>query len=91
MAKSKMICVLFDKVPEGTHFKKGKYSFLKEDRGRQLIDDGYGREYDPKAGKVITTETPTSDSTKKEIQEYLDRQGTDYPESATKAELLERV
>jgi hypothetical protein len=53
MAQRKgQICILFDQVPEGTHYREGAYSWVPEGEGRQYIDKGYGKEYDPSRGET---------------------------------------
>lgn len=43
--------ILFNEVPEGTKYRKGKWSWVHEPEASQRIKDGYGEEYDPKKGK----------------------------------------
>lgn len=45
--KRNLICVLFDKVPKGTHYRKGAYSWVNKPEGLEYIEEGYGEEYDP--------------------------------------------
>jgi len=42
-----MICILFSKVPEGTYYTRGAYSWVKAVDARRYISDGFGTEYDP--------------------------------------------
>lgn len=48
MKRKGQVCVLFEQVPEGTHYREGAYSWVDEGEARQYIDKGYGKEYDPK-------------------------------------------
>lgn len=48
MAKRKEhTCVLFYEIPEGTHYRKGAYSWVSNSTADEYIDEGYGVEYDP--------------------------------------------
>ena len=46
------ICILFNEVPEGTHFTKGCYSWVNASDGRAYIRAGVGDEYDPEKKKL---------------------------------------
>ncbi len=35
------VYLLFNEVPEGTHYKKDHYSWVPEDKAREYIDEGY--------------------------------------------------
>lgn len=60
------ICIVFTKVPEGTTYLKNHYSFVAEAKARQYIDEGYGKEFDPKKMKVVEKATePTEPKPKK--------------------------
>lgn len=84
----KRVCVLFHK--DHKPYRKNTYSWVKEKEAEFLIREGYGKEYDPVAKKVIGVPV-TMKNTKKEIEAYLDEQGIEISETATKAELLELV
>lgn len=57
----KTICILFKKVPDGTHFTRGAYSYVRESLARVYIAEGYGEEYNPKNGRIVT-KSPYSDA-----------------------------
>lgn len=88
MSSRNLICVLFNKVPEGTHYRKGSYSWVKKPEALEYIEGGYGKEYDPIAKKVVGDEIPTKSSKKEEIINYLESNRIEFDESKTKAELL---
>ena len=56
-----LICVLFSKVPEGTRYRKGQYSWINEPEALDYIKEGYGKEFDPKAQKVSEKEAKKAD------------------------------
>lgn len=60
------ICVLFDKKPKGTHFKKGGYSWVNAPEALDYISKGYGKEYDP--DKKVEKKPPRKKATKETIQ-----------------------
>lgn len=63
MAQRKgQICVLFDQVPEGTHYREGAYSWVDEEQALEYIDKGYGTEYDPESEEEELPEAEPEDN-----------------------------
>lgn len=90
MAKRKgLTCVLFNQVPDGTHYREGSYSWVPDAKAEEYIADGDGIEWNPYNQEPETS--PTMDDTKAEILDYLESEGIEYTKSSTKAELLELV
>lgn len=47
MRRKNQICLLFEAVPEGTHYRKGAYSWVDVEQAREYMEKGYAKEYDP--------------------------------------------
>lgn len=47
MRRKNQICLLFEAVPEGTHFRKGAYSWVDVEDAEEYMEKGYAKEYDP--------------------------------------------
>lgn len=90
--KKGMICILFDEVPEGTHYRSGSYSWVNEKEAEQYIAAGIANEYDPiqTAERQFEVNKPTKSNTVKEIKEWLNQHGVPYSDE-NKSELLKLV
>lgn len=64
MRKKGRVCLLFSKKPEGTHYKKGAYSWVPEAEAEGYINDGYAEEYNPNK-TVSKTSASNNKSSKK--------------------------
>lgn len=84
-------CVLFSDVPEGTHYRKGAYSWVSNSTAENYIADGYGKEYDPRKGKFVDKTKPSANSLKADIIEYLKAHDIEHISSDTKEELLKLI
>lgn len=51
MKRKNQTCLLFEQVPDGTHYKEGAYSWVDEGQAREYIDKGYASEFDPVKGE----------------------------------------
>lgn len=87
--KNDRICVYFSKAPEDTRFRDNSYSWVPKAYALELIENGDGKEYDPKKKKVVNDEPPTSSSRKYEIVDYLKREGIEHDPKDNKADLVE--
>ncbi len=81
--------LLFNEVPEGTYYKKGMWSWVKEPKASEYINDGYAVVWDVKNRKPKGK--PDSRSTVQEIKDYLKSEGVDFDSNALKSELLDLV
>lgn len=46
-------CLLFHEVPEGTHYKKGSYSYVSTDEAKKYLEKGIAELYSPEKKEVI--------------------------------------
>lgn len=67
------ICVLFEKTPKGSSYKKGRYSFVKETEAKELIDKGYGKEYDPDKTSTPAVKSPAKSTSKTDSKSKDDK------------------
>lgn len=61
-------CLLFNEVPTGTNYKKGKYSWVQNSTADQYIEDGYAEEYDPGKRKA---EEPKKEEPKPDLPDDI--------------------
>ncbi len=83
--------LLFKEVPEGTYYKEGAWSWVKDSTAKEYLDAGYAVEWDVENKEPKKAKKPDSNSTVAEIKEYLKSQDVNFDSNALKSELLELV
>lgn len=86
MKRNGLTAVVFSETPPDTDYREGHWSWVSDSTADDWIKEGYCEEWKPEPKPK-----PTMDNTKKEIEQYLDDQGIEYDEFATKSDLLELI
>ncbi len=83
--------LLFNEVPEGTYYKKGAWSWVKNATAQKYLDAGYAVEWDVENKEPKKAKKPNSNSTVAEIKAYLKANDVNFDSNALKSELLELI